>query len=71
MYKIGTITTINDSYFILSVSRDLDLNFSTIDVKLERKEGKFTYPIHFDFIIKEGDNIDNLVFEHLEKLKIK
>tara|TARA_R110000772_G_scaffold120327_5_gene226522 strand:- start:3722 stop:3937 length:216 start_codon:yes stop_codon:yes gene_type:complete len=69
MFKIGTITTITDSYFILSVSRNLDLKFSTIEVVLKRDKGDFIYPIHFDYLIKEGDNIDNLVFIHLEELK--
>lgn len=69
MYKVGTITTINEHYNLIDVFRDEELNFSTINLKLEGKEGGFIYHIHFDFILKEDEDIEALITNHLNKLK--
>jgi len=69
MYKIGTVNTTTDNWRLINVIRDNELNFSTIEVELEYEKGKFIYSIHFDYVLGNDLDINQLIIEHLNKLK--
>lgn len=70
MFKIGTITTINDQWSLKNVHRDDELSFSTIEIELEYAKGKFIYPIHFDYVLEKNVNLDELIVKHLKTKEV-
>lgn len=69
MYKIGTVNTTSDNWRLINVIRDNEMNFSTIEVELEYEKGKFIYFIHFDYVLVNDLDINQLIIEQLNKLK--